>query len=401
MSKFQNDREVFYGICKFFSSNAWWRPIMEFIYSNSRVFEHSFQYSTEEEHIIYIKFMNMITDLVDNYMCSKLHITSDAFENFMVQFLAKPNEKATVIFDTLKQATNYNEFCKQMHLCNVRIENSITRALLKYSEDESIKSTDELAVFVAKQIEKDQNIEIEDLVHKACVQTKKMMGINVLNSKKADPKEIISTPTKLDSKIKSSLNVSINKNDDEIKTQNEVKDSNQKLNKEKCKKHKHSHHSHRSQSKSNKSSDQNENTENVINDTKEKADENDSTKIKSENSNDLSKNIQKDDRVNDDKNKANTNKNSLNTNKISDIKVDGNDESSDISELSEEEEEESDSLIVTLKKNQFLNKNKISLNRSFMRPPIIQRNRMSTSKNKMTNNNQQKNSNVSIVFDSP
>lgn len=420
MSKYQNDREIFYGICKFFSSNAWWRPIIEFIYSNSRSFENSLQYSTEDEHNIYIKFMDMVTDLVDNYMCSKLHISSDAFENFMAQFLTKPNEKATVIFDTLKQATNYNEFCKQMHLCNVRIENSITRALLKFSEDKSINSTDELAVFVAKQIEQDQNVEINDLVHKACVQTKKLMGINVLNSNSKPDSKVISTPTKLEHnpKDQSPINDPINKNDD-ISNQSKTKESKKKSEKEKSKKHKHSHHSHyHSHSKSNKSGDQNENTENnntsetkVAADIKTKNNSINSKKIELESSSDsINENVQediiKDDVIKDDI-KENNNKNEnaekdeVNTKDTEsiDIKDDDNDENSDISELSEEEDESEDILISTLKKHQFQNKNKISLNRSFLRAPINQRNRLIASKN--NSNNQKNNSKVSIVFDSP
>ncbi|OHT17663.1 hypothetical protein TRFO_00956 [Tritrichomonas foetus] len=181
MSKFQKDRDIFFGICKFFSSNAWWRPIIEFIYSNCKEFLNSLEYSTEEEHQVYIKFMDLVSDLVDNFMCSKLHITPDAFENLMSRFITKPNDKATVIFDTLRQATDYNEFCKQMHQCNVRIENSITRALLKFADDESITSTEELAKKVAQAIEEDQNQEIKELVHKGCVQMKKLMGISVLS----------------------------------------------------------------------------------------------------------------------------------------------------------------------------------------------------------------------------
>ena len=181
MPKFQTDRDVFFGICKFFSSNAWWRPIIEFIYNNCRNFQNSLEYSTEEEHNVYLKFLELVTDLVDNFMCSRLHITPDGFENLMLRFLYKPNDKATVIFETLKQATDYNEFCKQMYRCNVRIENSITKALLKFTEDKTISSVDELALRVAKQIEIDQDQEIKELVHQGCIQMKKLMGISTLS----------------------------------------------------------------------------------------------------------------------------------------------------------------------------------------------------------------------------
>ena len=209
MPKFQTDRDVFFGICKFFSSNAWWRPIIEFIYNNCRSFQNSLEYSTEEEHIVYLKFLELVTDLVDNFMCSRLHITPEGFENLMMRFLYKPNDKATVIFETLKQATDYNEFCKQMYQCNVRIENSITKALLKFTEDQTISSVDELALKVAKQIEVDQDQEIKDLVHKGCLQMKKLMGISTLSpavSKQMkaldDSKSIVNQKQRMDTNIK-------------------------------------------------------------------------------------------------------------------------------------------------------------------------------------------------------
>lgn len=424
MSKFQTDRELFYGICKFFSSNAWWRPIIQFIYSNSRSFLNSFEYSTEDEHNVYIKFMDMITDLVDNYMCSKLHISSDAFENFMVQFLTKPNDKATVIFETLKQATNYNEFCKQMHLCNIRIENSITRALLKFSEDESITSTDELAVFVAKQIEQDQNVEIDDLVHKACVQTKKMMGINVLNStqKKSDSesKKIISTPKKLDSSSKtdSSLNASTDEIDED-KNQDALEESNKKADKEKRKKHKHSHHSHHSHSKLNKSRDQNKNTDNINDNTIIIKDENDKKILLNNknskrivldgnemNNNDdkiqidaiVNKNIKDENIKNDLIDDLKNNREDENVDDSNKREERDNDENSDLSEVSEDYESEEDSLISTLAKRQLQNKS--SLNRSFLRPPVFQRSKLLGGNSKITSKEQKKPS-ASIVFDSP
>lgn len=182
MTKIQSDREIFYGVCRFFSSNAWWRPVIEFIYYNCRLFQQSLKYSTVHEHRIYLKFLDMICDRVDNYMCSKLHITPDIFENLMAKFLNNPNDKSQVIFAILRQATNYQEFCKQMHLYNRKIENSITRALLKFAEDETITNKEDLAIKVAEQIEIDQNNEIAELVHKSCVQTKKLMAISPVSA---------------------------------------------------------------------------------------------------------------------------------------------------------------------------------------------------------------------------
>lgn len=410
MSKYQTDREIFYGICKFFSSKAWWRPIIEFIYSNSRSFQNSFEYSTEDEHNVYIKFMDMVTDLVDNYMCSKLHISSDAFENFMSQFLTEPNDKAIVIFDTLKHATNYNEFCKQMHLCNIRIENSITRALLKFSEDESINSTDELAVFVAKQIEKDQNNEIDDLVHKACVQTKKLMGISVLNSspKRLDPKpssieakskisstqlsKVFSTPTKsAPIESESSLIDSKNENDkcDENKNQIEQNEPVSKIEKEKHKKHKHSHKSRHSHSKLNKTVELNESNENDSSVDKKNRKSKHSKKVpqpeKYAESNENKQVVQ----IVSNENKNDQKVKIINVENISNENYDN--ESSDISELSDEEESEDD-LMSTLKRHRSQIKNNSTLNGTFLRPPLMPINRL---------NNPQKKTCVSIVIDSP
>ena len=62
-----------------------------------------------------------------------------------------------------------------MYRCNLRIENTITKALLKLTEDEIISSVEELAL----EIDKDQ--EVKDLVHQGCIQMKKPIGIDTLS----------------------------------------------------------------------------------------------------------------------------------------------------------------------------------------------------------------------------
>ncbi|KAH0793195.1 hypothetical protein GPJ56_002904 [Histomonas meleagridis] len=125
----------------------------------------------------------MVENMIDVQLCGEIGISPETFENVMNSLLETGNIQASVISNTLLQATDFALFHQQMLENNIRIETSISEILLKITEDSTITDAEIVASRVAEIVAKQETEEIDSLIEKGCRQMRALLDLDLFEEK--------------------------------------------------------------------------------------------------------------------------------------------------------------------------------------------------------------------------
>jgi hypothetical protein len=168
--------------CHFFASEEWWKPIITFLFTRCSCFWSLAP--THEEHSCFAEFEALVTDLIDAQLCSKIGISPTAFENVMLCLFESGDIPARVVLETLTKATDFLEFRSQMIQNNLRLEETVSQAILDFTQEHpDVTDPDRIVEAVAALLQEQENEDISTLVRKSCSQMYCLLEIDLLDEK--------------------------------------------------------------------------------------------------------------------------------------------------------------------------------------------------------------------------
>ena len=173
--------EILRRSCHFFSSEAWWKPIITFLSTKCKYFKDASP--TLDEHSVYREFVKLVEKLVDETLCGELGISADTYEQVMAGLLNEGNAQASLIAETLKNASDFSTFRSQMQQHNARIDNLVTQVMVEYSQGHAATDPDKFAAAVAQLVQKREDEELAKLLETSCEQMRTVLSVDMLDAK--------------------------------------------------------------------------------------------------------------------------------------------------------------------------------------------------------------------------
>ena len=112
------------------SSDTWWSQILDFMLSKCEPF-HSTPDISFEEYNIYMEFIKLIENLLNENVCKQNGISFDIMGNALMDAIKAQNETALNIKDTLMKTTDIIIFRTDMIAHNERIEKEVQSVMDK------------------------------------------------------------------------------------------------------------------------------------------------------------------------------------------------------------------------------------------------------------------------------
>lgn len=194
-----SDQKIIHAISRFFASEAWWKPVLDFLSTRSKVFMGT-PTPTHQEYEVFLEFRDMVVDLIENKLCPVIGIRPDGLENLLEALHSRCHVQALVIADTLIKALDFMEFRQQMLQTNIRIETTITQTFLDVTADvQEGTDANEIAQQVAELVAKKEEDFTKEIIEKGCRQMRAMLSLDILNSQihrspRRSPKKIVVDP---------------------------------------------------------------------------------------------------------------------------------------------------------------------------------------------------------------
>lgn len=221
-----SNEQILFNTCSFFASESWWKPIISFLYSNNGDFKSEYQTNrndstksfTHEQYAKFTEFTNMVIDLVDKNLCSRLGINDKMLENILTSTYEEGNIQSHVVIDTLQKTLNFFDFKDEMTRCNIRTEELINEAIIDITTSKSVNMNDpeEFAKKVAEITQNKIDHEVNELVQKGCRQMRALLDVDLIKS------NVPGTPQRRPLPVKSSPDRA-NNNEQQTSIQNQNK----------------------------------------------------------------------------------------------------------------------------------------------------------------------------------
>ena len=176
-----------------FASEAWWKPVLGFIFTNCGKFKN--KQFTHEEYSCFSNFKTLLTDLFDTFLCRQINVRPSILESVLLNALERGNQKASIITGFLNELTDFEKFRVQMINTNDIIDEFVTNELLAlHAQQETNESMDDENADnddVADLLEKGEQSALIDATSKKCQEMRQLLQVSntpVISSRPATPK---------------------------------------------------------------------------------------------------------------------------------------------------------------------------------------------------------------------
>lgn len=155
-------------IADFLSDETWWNPILEFKINNCVLFSNGKNMKIQEL-VCFRAYLHVLYGVIEYELCKKLKITPDEFDNIVYNAYIQENYRAKIILETLKKATDFEEFRRDMIRHNDEMEEEMNEMIEQFACEKDIENLDvdmlseSMNDIIQKSAEKINNIEKEKM----------------------------------------------------------------------------------------------------------------------------------------------------------------------------------------------------------------------------------------------